>query len=119
MYVSPSVEVSTSRVAVWYRLRLPVIFRWNDGEERIEGGFTNDVAVDGALILSSKCPPVGCDIRLEVLIPCPDRVGDEFRIECIGKVTRVLEKPGWHVFGVDGVFDDQHLAKISTESVLR
>jgi hypothetical protein len=88
MYCSPSVEVSASRVAVWYRLRIPVIFHWKDGVERIEGEFTSDVAVDGALILSGKCPAIGCDVRLEVLIPCPDRDGNEFRIECIGKVTR-------------------------------
>ncbi len=40
-----------------YKLQLPVIFRWNDGAEQTEGGFTSDVAVDGALILKSRDAP--------------------------------------------------------------
>ena len=95
------------RAAVRYKLRLPVIFHWNDGIQRTEGGFTNDVALDGALIFSTKCPPVGSDIRIEVLIPSPDQSGEELRIECIGKVTRVAEQAG--CFGVHGMFDDEHL----------
>jgi hypothetical protein len=95
------------RAAVRYKLRLPVIFHWNDGAERTAGGFTNDVAMDGALIFSSKCPPVGVEIRIEVLIPAPDRSGEELRIECTGKVTRVAEQAG--CFGVHGTFDDDHL----------
>jgi hypothetical protein len=42
------------RATVRYKLRLPVIFHWNDGNEHTGGGFTNDVALDGALIFSSK-----------------------------------------------------------------
>jgi hypothetical protein len=94
-----------------YRLQLPVIFHWNDGEERTERGFTSDVAVDGALILSSRCPPVGADVRIEVLIPAPDHSALEIRIECIAKVTRVWEQPGVAYFGVHGMFNDDHLTR--------
>jgi hypothetical protein len=97
------------RAAVRYRLRLPVIFHWNDGNEHTGGGFTNDVALDGALIFSSKCPPVGSDIRIEVLVPSPDLSGEELCIECVGKVTRVAEQAG--CFGVHGTFDDDHLTR--------
>ena len=97
------------RAAVRYKLRLPVIFHWNDGNEHTEGGFTNDVALDGALIFSSKCPPVGSAIRIEVLLPSPDQTGEEFRIECVGKVTRVVDRAG--CFGVHGTFDDDHLTR--------
>ncbi len=97
------------RSAVRYRLRLPVIFHWGDGNERTEGGFTNDVALDGALIFSANCPPVGSDIRIEVLVPSPDLSGDELRIECNGKVTRVADQAG--CFGVRGTFDDDHLTR--------
>jgi hypothetical protein len=100
------------RAAVRYRLRLPVIFHWNDGTERTEGGFTSDVALDGALILSSKCPPVGADIRIEVLIPAPDHSDEEIRIECIGRVTRVWEQPGAAYFGVHGMFNDNQLTLV-------
>ena len=97
------------RAAVRYRLRLPVIFHWNDGREHTEGGFTNDVALDGALIFSSKCPPIGADIRIEVVLPSPDQSGEELRIECTGKVVRTPHYAG--CFGVHGVFDDDHLTR--------
>ena len=94
-----------------YRLRLPVLFHWEDGREHTEGGFTSDIALDGALILSSKCPPVGTDVRIEVLIPSPGHSAEEIRIECIGKVTRVWEQPGSAYFGVHGMFNDDQLTR--------
>ena len=94
-----------------YKLRLPVIFHWNDGREHTEGGFTSDVALDGALILSSKCPPIGSEVRIEVLIPSPDHSDEELRIECVGMVTRVVEQAGYSAFGVHGIFDDDHLSR--------
>jgi PilZ domain len=110
MNLGPILERSLQRrAAVRYKLRLPVIFHWNDGTEHTGAGFTSDVALDGALILSSRCPSVGSDVRIEVLIPSPDRSGEELRIECIGRVTRVVEQPGCNAFGVQGMFDDDHL----------
>jgi hypothetical protein len=99
------------RSSLRYKLRLPVIFHWNDGTEHTEGGFTSDVALDGALILSSNCPPIGADVRLEVLIPAPGHTAMEIRIECIGTVTRVWEQPGLAYFGVHGLFNDEHLTR--------
>jgi hypothetical protein len=101
--------ISERRGEVRYKLRLPVIFHWNDGKQQMEGGFTCDVALDGALIFSSRCPPIGSDVRIEVLIPSPDRSGAELRVQCIGKVTRVVEDAG--CFGVQGMFDDDHLTR--------
>jgi hypothetical protein len=98
------------RAVVRYRLRLPVIFHWEDsGREQTEGGFTSDIALDGALILSSRCPPVGADVRIEVLIPSPDHSTEEIRIGCVGNVTRVWEQPGSAYFGVHGMFNDDQL----------
>jgi hypothetical protein len=79
--------------------------------EHTEGGFTTDVALDGALIVSSKCPPIGVDIRIEVLIPSPDQSAEEIRIECMGKVTRVAKQPGTGHFGVRGIFNDESLTR--------
>lgn len=93
-----------------YKLRLPVIFHWDDGTEHTEGGFTSNVARDGALILSSKCPPVGSDVRIEVLLPAPDGKEEEIRIECLGKVTRVDDRLGAGSFGVHGFFNEEHFA---------
>ncbi len=97
------------RSAARYKLQLPVIFHWNENGERTGGGFTSDVALDGALINSSMCPPVGSDVRVEVLILSPVWGGVEMRIECVGKVTRVLEQGDVMSFGVRGDFDDDHL----------
>jgi len=94
-----------------YKLRLPVIFHWNDGEDRTEGGFTCDVSVDGALIFSSRCPPVGAEVRIEVLVPSPDQSPEELRVECIGKVKRVWEQAGSAYFGVHGTFNDDQLTR--------
>ncbi len=88
-----------------------MIFHWNDGTDRTEGGFTCDVAVDGALIFSSRCPPVGADVRIEVLVPSPDNSAEEVRIECIGKVKRVWEMSGSAYFGVYGLFNNDQLAR--------
>ena len=99
------------RIATRYRLRLPVIFHWNDGGVRTEGGFTCDVAVDGALIVSSTCPPVGADVRIEVLVPSPDDSAEQIRIECIGKVMRVWDQHGSVYFAVYGFFNEDQLTR--------
>ena len=99
------------RASVRYKLRLPVVFYWNDGVEHTGGGFTRDIGIGGALILSSKCPPMGHDVRIEILLPSPDRLDVELRIECAGKVTRISREVGCIGFGVQGTFDDDHLAR--------
>lgn len=112
MSPDPILERSVQRrSAVRYKLRLPVIFYWNDGIEHASGGFTSDVALDGALILSSTCPPIETEVRIEIVIPSPTHSCEELRIECIGKVTRVVDMPGCSAFGVEGMFDDDHLTR--------
>ena len=107
----PPEPVLERRTAMRYKLRLPVIFHWNDGVDHTEGGFTTDVALNGALILSSIRPPLGADVRIEVLIPSPDHSAEEIRIECLGKVTRVADHLGSSFFGVRGTFNDDHLTR--------
>jgi hypothetical protein len=99
------------RSSARYKLHLPVIFHWNDGGEFTEGGFTYDVALDGALISSTRCPPIGCDIRIEVLIPSPGKSNEQLRIQCVGKVTRTANQGEGSSFGVRGVFDDDNIVR--------
>jgi hypothetical protein len=99
------------RTAVRYKLRLPVIFHWNDGVEHTSGGFTSDVALDGALIVSSECPPVGSEVRVEVLLPSPEMENEELRIGCSGKVIHSGERAGYAAFGFHGVFEDDQLTR--------
>jgi len=113
MHLGPTLERDVQRrSAVRYKLRLPVIFHWNDGIERTSGGFTSDVALDGALILCSTCPTVGSEVRIEVLIPSPNHSHEELRIECVGRVSRAVTLPGFSAFGVQGMFDDDHLTRL-------
>jgi hypothetical protein len=99
------------RTSMRYKLRLPVIFHWIDEREHTEGGFTSDVALDGALIISSRCPPVGAPVRIEVLLPAPNHSGEEIRIECLGTVTRAVGHSGSCAFGVHGFFSDDQLTR--------
>lgn len=108
---TPGSITTLQRRAVRYKLNLPVIFHWNDGVEHTDGGFTCDVAIDGALIRSTKCPVVGSAIHIEVLVPSPDRGGAELRIQCVGKVARAAVHDGVTYFGVEGAFDDDHLMR--------
>lgn len=101
---------SQRRSAARYRLRLPVIFHWTDQSAHTEGGFTCDVSLDGALIQSSKCPPIGSDVRIEVLIPSVDG-GEEVRVQCQGKVTRITSQGAVKCFGVEGSFNDDQLTR--------
>lgn len=108
---SVAVRTPERRAAIRYKLQLPVIFRWSDETEHTEGGFTSEVALDSTMILSSKCPPVGSHVWVEVLIPSPDKSGEELRVECFGKVIRVIEQPGRNSFVVHGIFNDEDLMR--------
>lgn len=99
------------RAAARYKLRLPVIFHWNDGVEHTSGGFTSDVGLDGALIFSSESPPVGSEVRVEVLLPSPEMENEELRIRCSGKVIHSSKRGGYSAFGFHGFFQDDHLTR--------
>ena len=109
--VSPRARDNQRRSAIRYKLNLPVIFHWNDGGELTEGGFTYDVALNGALICSTRCPPVGADVRIEVLVPSPNDKNEQLRIQCVGKVTRAVNEGDRYSFGVRGCFDDDHIVR--------
>lgn len=46
---------------------------------------------------------------IEVLLPSPDPRGEEFNLDSVGKVTRVVEQAGFGESEVRGMFDDDHL----------
>jgi PilZ domain len=97
------------RSSVRYKLRLPVIFHWNDGVEHTSGGFTSDLALDGALILSSDCPPLGSEVQVEVLFPSPEKENEEVRIGSSGRVIHLSRCSGVCAFGFHGVFQENQL----------
>ncbi len=105
------VRMFQRRGAARYKLRLPVIFHWNEGVEHTSGGFTCDVALNGALILSKQCPPVGSEVRVEILLPSPETENEEICISCTGKVVHSSERTGYSEFGFQGVFQDDQLTR--------
>lgn len=105
------VRMFQRRGAARYKLRLPVIFHWNEGVEHTSGGFTCDVALNGALILSKQCPPVGSEVRVEILLPSPETENEEICISCTGKVVHSSERAGYSEFGFHGVFHDDQLTR--------
>ncbi len=99
------------RSALRYNFRLPVIFHWNDGAEHRATGFTSELSPDGALILGSKCPPLGSKVWIEILLPSADTSGRGLRMKCVGRVTRVVVRPGNNTFGVQGLNEDDYLKR--------
>jgi|SRR5215469_2833350 len=98
------------RSAVRYRCQLPVIFNWHEEGQRSGAGFTCNVSLDGALIQSPVSPPIGCDILVEILVPSPNEIGKQLKVQCTGKVNRIVRQPGGCRFGVRGFFADQIFA---------
>jgi hypothetical protein len=101
---------------VRFKLRLPVIYRWSDGNARTEGGFTVDISKEGALIRCQSPPPIGSDVQIDVLVPWPDGRSESVRVQCIGHVTRALSLDHDCVFAVSGSFAEQLLEGDGTES---
>ena len=95
------------KAAVSYPCQLPVIFNWQEKGQHNGAGFTCDVSLEGALIHSPVSPPVGSDVLIQILIPSPDRFGKQLRVQCTGKVNRVVRRSGGFSFGVKGCFEDQ------------
>ena len=57
------------RNAVRYRLRVPAVFRWeNEGVSSQNEGLTRDISVKGAYLLSNGCPPLRCDVKVEIIV---------------------------------------------------
>jgi hypothetical protein len=108
-------SISDRRAAVRYKLRLPAIFRWIDGDEQTEGGFTTIVSLDGVIVVSSRRPPVGAEVRIELLLPSPDEMGCELHVQCVGKVTQAQGTNNYGSFAVQGLFDDEHLTRLISD----
>jgi hypothetical protein len=118
LHTASSITAFPKKQAVRFQLHLPVIFHWGDAEQYTHGGFTKEVAKDGAFILSSVLPPVGSEVRIEVLIPSPNPCGGEFRIECSATITKIFEEIECTGFSVDGVFSDDHLKRFESHKRL-
>ena len=86
----PLVVARERRKASRYRLQLPVLFSWHDGDEmRTRGGFTRDVSVQGMFVTSSAAPPLRTALNVEVVLPPSVGRKPENIIKARGLVVRV------------------------------
>lgn len=76
------------RKASRYRLRLPVLFSWTQGEQfHTEGGFTRDVSANGLFVTSSVAPPARAAIKLELILPAIGQTAEN-AMRATGSVVR-------------------------------
>lgn len=72
-----------------FKLVVPALFRWKDEAEHHEVGCCMNIAAAGIFILTSRCPPAGSRVEIEVVLPAFDPASTETRLHCVGRVTRV------------------------------
>ena len=82
-----------------YRVQLPILFRWGDGDLYTSGGFTRDVSLKAFFVISRDRPPLKTHLRCQILMPASVQIGGN-AINTIGRVTRLAthgEGPGFVV----------------------
>lgn len=57
-----------------YRLSLPAIFSWVDGEKYTCGGFTRDVSTEGAFVFCGEPVPANAVVEIEIFLPTSGEV---------------------------------------------
>jgi hypothetical protein len=91
-----------------FALMLPVLFRWADSSEHYDGGQCANVGLGGMFVFTQKCPPVGAQVEIEVVIPAFAGVPRELRLRYIGQVTRVEACCQIAGFAVSGRIEGQN-----------
>jgi len=89
------------RNASRYRLHVPVLFSWAEGETVARGGgFTRDVSVRGLFVTSSIVLPVKTALTLEMILPALSAEMPQNTIRAPGRVVRMFgptERTGFAV----------------------
>src|SRR5271169_4069138 len=78
------------RNASRHAVQAPVIFSWIEkGQQKTSDGWTRDINVAGAYILTSHCPPEGSRTSLEIVLPPLGKEGQILKIHMDAHVLRV------------------------------
>jgi hypothetical protein len=96
-----------ARKIMRYPIQARVSFSWKDenGNRRQDQGTSRDVSEKGTFVLAPRCPPVGVDVRLRMLILAPLDAARILNMEFKGRVLRVEQttpgggKDGFAVLG--------------------
>lgn len=79
------------RTTVRYRLGAPAVFSWKaQNGNRLQGeGFTRDMNLKGAFILTHTCPPEGIQVSIDIFLPPLNKSRHSVRLITEGQVIRV------------------------------
>jgi PilZ domain len=91
------------RAAPRYRLSLPVLVRWSEGETHLCGGFTRDVSTRGAFVLCSEKLPLDTTVEIEILLPTSGKLPG-MTVRTTGRVVRTYVENEGAGFAVEGQF---------------
>ncbi len=90
-----------------FALVLPVVFHWRDGMDHSAVGYCRNVGLGGIFIVTGDCPPVGVEIKIEVVVPAFDPAPKEILFRHTGRVTRIQACKDLLGFAVVGKFEDE------------
>jgi len=79
------------RKSLRYELRVPVVFRWDDGHVKHAGGFSRDLSPAGAYVSCDEqgdCPGRGATVEMELLLPPIDAKAQGLRLKAEAEVVR-------------------------------
>jgi hypothetical protein len=84
------------RKEIRYRLGAPAVFSWEGAHHRRlqAEGFTRDISVQGAFILTGTTPPADCRIQVDLLLPPLTGMKAVMRISGKARVIRVEHQSG-------------------------
>ena len=92
-----------------YRINLPTLVTWSDGQKHTCGGFTRDISAKGAFVLCSEPAPANAAVEIEILLPTSGDVpGTAVRAKA--HVVRLHEQTENTGFAVEGPFGQSDLA---------
>jgi hypothetical protein len=81
-------KIEERRKSHRYRLQVPVLFRWGQGVEYTEAGFTRDVSVKGLFVNSTATPPLNTRLQCQILMPASVSIAGN-AIQAKGRVVRL------------------------------
>lgn len=101
------------RKSLRFRLQLPVVARWTDGEGKVQygAGFSRDICARGVFILSSERPAIGAMVSINVQLPYVRADFKEWQLRSVGSVVRV--EAAWDISGYAVLCDFRGLEDIA------
>ena len=86
---------------------LPVLFQWADSVTHYDLGHCVNAGLGGMFVISTKCPPLGMEVKMQLDIPAFHLVPRQVSLRCIGWVSRVETCYQLRGFAVAGRFEHE------------